>query len=341
MKKILTILLVLFLISGCGVKKEEHKEKTENNDIVATMQDKIGDDAIWCGTFQLIWNDLKNEFIKQDINIPGEMVANLNKETFKESDISPEYYYKRYGVATPELKRGIEKALEEKFNQKSEILDMFDWNGDLFFYTMLYREFEFESKYDILSNTDFGLYKDVEYFGISSKSNESLRNQIKILFYENDQNFAILLKTKSNDEIILYKNPSGETFEEIYNNMNEKIEAYKGTTTLSSSDEFKMPKLSLNYKREYREVEDKAFNDIYGDEYYIYKALQTIEFELNEKGGKIKSEAGMGVKSMAIPDTPKKLYLNDTFALFLKEESKDKPYFASKITDITKFTQKN
>ena len=43
---------------------------------------------------------------------------------------------------------------------------------------MLYREFEFESKFDRLSNTDFGKYKDVKYFGINSSSKEELRNQI-------------------------------------------------------------------------------------------------------------------------------------------------------------------
>ena len=30
-------------------------------------------------------------------------------------------------------------------------------------------------------------------------------------------------------------------------------------------------------------------------------------------------------------------YLDDDFIIFLKEEDKDKPYFAAKINDITKF----
>ena len=336
MKKVFLILLIILLVTGCG-KKEEMKTTKE---IVATMQDKIGENAIWCGTFQLIWNDLKKEYIKKDIDIPGAIVENLNKETFKESDISDEYYYKKYGIATKELKSEIENDLKEKFNQKSEILDDFNWQGDLFFYTMLYREFQFEKKFDVLSNNDFNIYKDIKYFGISPKSDEQLGSQIKILSYENDQNFIILLKTKTNDEIILYKNPNGNTFEEIYNNMNEKIANYQGSTFFSSTDEFKMPMLDFNYKREYEEVENKIFLDYKGDEYLIYKAIQTIQFELNEKGGKIKSEAGMGVKASAMPMTPKKLYLNDTFAIFLKEETKEKPYFAAKITDITKFSKK-
>ena len=34
---------------------------------VLTLEDEIQNDSIWCGTFQLIWNDLKNDLAKQDI----------------------------------------------------------------------------------------------------------------------------------------------------------------------------------------------------------------------------------------------------------------------------------
>ncbi len=337
MKKVIVLLLCLFLISGCGERVK--KTQTQTKEIVATTEDRIGDNGLWCATFQLIWNDLKNEYVKKDIEIDNDVARNLNKESFKESEISESYYYKKYGYATPELKSEIEQSLKEKFNQESEILDEFSWDGSLIFYTMLYREFEFEKKFDVLSNNDFGKYKNIKYFGISPDSKKELKNQIKILFYENNQNFAISIKTKSNDEVIMYKNPSGETFDEIYKNMTSKEKNYEGEIYMGDNDEFKAPMLSLNYKREYDELENKAFKTYEGEELYIYKAIQTIQFDLDEKGGKIKSEAGMGVKNTAFhkPSEPKKLYLNDTFALFLKEESKEKPYFGAKITDITKF----
>ncbi len=38
----------------------------------------------WCGTFNLIWNDLKNELAKKDIEFTPQLdvVRNLNKGTF-------------------------------------------------------------------------------------------------------------------------------------------------------------------------------------------------------------------------------------------------------------------
>src|SRR5699024_7252517 len=50
-----------------------------------------------------------------------------------------------------------------------------------------------------------------------------------------------------------------------------------------------------------------------------------------------KSEAGMMVrKEAAIIQEPRNFIIDDTFTIFLKEKGKDLPYFASKISDISK-----
>ena len=73
-----------------------------------------------------------------------------------------------------------------------------------------------------------------------------------------------------------------------------------------------------------------------GREYVIYKALQTIQFELDEEGGRIKSEAGIGMKntSIAMPEEPRNFYVDQAFTIFLVEEGEELPYFAAKISDI-------
>ena len=339
MKKTLIAMgILVLLLTGCE-SSNNSKKLSKTNMIVPTMQDEVSEDALWVGTFQLVWNDLKNEIVQQDIEIDHQFARNLNQELYTEEDLSSEYYYKKYGKASLELKAEIEKGIKEKFNQTSAILDQLDWTADYIFYTMLYREFEFENKFDVLSNNDFGIYKNIRYFGIGPDSNDKLGKQIRILFYENNQNFAISIKTKNGDEVIMYKNPEGNTFEEMYDNLNQKMAEYTGTTFFGDNDEFKSPIISVNYLREYEELKNKPFNTADGKEMLISDALQTIEFLLDEKGGKVKSEAAIGVKETAMPneEEPKRLYLNDTFTLFLKEESKDKPYLAAKITDITKF----
>ena len=249
-----------------------------------------------------------------------------------------------YGRKNLKLKNKIESAIKEKFNQESEILDKFDWSPDeldsgkdvidrYFLYSMLYREFEFNKKFDTF-NDKFKEIENVKYFGII-KDNDEIRDQIKVYYYNDEEDFAIKLITKNNDEVIVIKNPKGETFEEIYNNIKGKE-----TTDFNSDDNFMMPVIDFNVLREYVELENKDIKTLYGI-YMIDKAIQSIKFSLDEKGGKVKSEAGMDVKfeTSVLENKSRYFYVNDTFALFLKESNKDKPYFALRVDDISKFQQ--
>ena len=98
---ILMILLVLYvndliriklnktvIFSMWGRKYEVNYEDTEMQ-IVTSLEDKITQNSVWCGTFNLIWNDLKNDLAKQDIIFKEqtESVNNLNKGTFSTKDI--------------------------------------------------------------------------------------------------------------------------------------------------------------------------------------------------------------------------------------------------------------
>ena len=358
-KKLIIIIGVLILAVGSIfiVKKVFFKntlKETKDVYVVPTMQDDIAKDASWCATFELVWNDMKNEVVKKDIVFTPEeeFVKNLNKEEFTEDMLSDEYYYKAYGLKTLDLKKQIEKGIKDKFNQTSDILDNFDWSEDAlndpndssidryFFYTMLYREFEFLNEFDKLENSSFGEFKDIKYFGIDKKTKEEVKDQVEVLYYNSKDDFAIIINTKNNDEVILNKNPKGNNFKDIYDNMLNKANKYNRTSSLNDNDELKVPYLDFKVNRDYTELENKKFST-YNGVGEIMKAIQSIEFSLDEKGGKIKSEAGIDMENYtsAIKDETRYFYLDDTFAIFLREKGKDKPYFAGRIEDITKFQQ--
>lgn len=331
-------------------QKDEETETSAEINFALTLEDNVGQDTAWCGTFQLIWNDLKNDLAKQDIIFMQEpdlqVVKNLNKETFKTEDISENSYYKVYGNPTLELKEQIEKAIKEKFNEESEILDDFSWGSnnpkDYFLYCMLKKEFEFPVAFKELEDGEFanGKYSKINYFGLEKDAEEELRNQVEVLYYNSPSQFAVKLKTKQNDEIILARGEEGNTFQEIYNNINTNSENYEGIKEFTKKDELKIPNIDFKQKTEFTELEQKEFSFANGDVYIIDKALQTIEFELDKEGGKIKSEAGIMTKEMAIATDEikeRKFNFDDEFVIFLKENDKEKPYFAASISDITKF----
>ena len=78
-KIIIAILLILIIAGGIIVlskifntnkPKEKEEILTNNNSkngitTVLSLEDEISNNTIWCGTFQLIWNDLKNDLAKQ------------------------------------------------------------------------------------------------------------------------------------------------------------------------------------------------------------------------------------------------------------------------------------
>lgn len=364
MKKNLIIIISIILVVILGIfiyskvsKTDEGTDKpislssTEGITTALTLEDKIQDDTIWCGTFQLIWNELKNDLAKQDIvfyDYPElQVVKNLNKETFTTDDISDQYYYKKIGIPSIDLKEEIEKAIKDKFNETSDILDDFNWEFDnsdelekYFLYAMLKKEFQFEKEFEELDNGTFGKYENVSYFGIEDSEEKEIKNQVEVLYYNSKDNFAIKLITKQEDEIILCKNPKGNTFNDIFENIKIAGSNYSGNRNLEEGEFLKIPNIKLKEKIEFTELENKSFFFSNGISYHIDKAIQTIEFELDRTGGKIKSEAGKMIleDSIAImPETKREFSIDDTFAIFLIEEGKDTPYFAGKISDITKF----
>ena len=310
--------------------------------IVTSLEDEIKSNTAWCGTFNLIWNDLKNDLAKKDIvfNPQPTVVDNLNKGTFNTSCLSEDSYYKVYGNPTPALKKQIEKAIKDKFNETSDILNDFSWeegeSNNYFLYVMLKKQFEFPKVFTKLENGDFGKYKNVKYFGIDSNTDEAVRNQVEVLYYNSSSDFAVKLNTKQNDEVIISRGNTENNFGDIFKGIIEKSHKYEGSKSFEKTDKLKIPKISFNLKQEITEVENKPYTFSNGDIYYIEKALQTIEFDLDEKGGRIKSEAGMKNKlAEIIPEEPRDFIVDDTFTIFLKEKGKDLPYFAAQISDIS------
>lgn len=328
---------------------------SEDIEVVPTMEDEIEGDTTWCPTFQLVWNDMKNELVEQDVEfIDGEepdYLENLNAELFKEEDISEDYYYKKWGVKSNKLKDEILKGIKDKFNEDSDVIDKKEsWgdgkdNSQYVFYVMLKKVFQYEEPFDILNEGVFEhegkMSEKVKYFGITEDTAQVIKGQITILYYEDTDNFAFSVATKDGDEVIFAKGVKGKTFAKIYEEIEKLSDRYTDSEKMEGKDTLKVPNLKFNILREYDEVENKKFICKNGDETVIEKAFQTIKLEMDNEGGKIKSEALITTRTTAIMDekTPKRMNLDDEFVVFVKEEDKELPYFALKVSDISKFQE--
>ena len=75
----------------------------------------------------------------------------------------------------------------------------------------------------------------------------------------------------------------------------------------------------------------------------IDKALETVDFNMNNEGVKLKSEAVIITKvTSAGPGhvlEPRYFNFDSTFYLFLQEKDKNQPYYAMRVDDVITYKQ--
>ena len=123
--------------------------------------------------------------------------------------------------------------------------------------------------------------------------------------------------------------------------MQKKQQSFEGETSFNKVDELKIPNINMFEEKVFEELTNRR---VMGTNLVINQAMETIKFDMNNRGVKLKSEAAMTVMTTALlpPEelVPRLFYFDDTFVIFLKEKGKKKPYFALRVNDITKFQNK-
>ncbi len=336
MKKLISTIITFLALIPFG--------HCSNIDILPAMTSTSDmEDRVWVGTFQLIWNDLMDKLVFGEVRfIDGtpNVVYELNKRNFSTKNISEKSYYKYFGKLNLKSKNIIEKGIKKKFNETSDILDKFDWNPStkgFILYAMLKKDFQFTNEFDKLGKSKFR-DTNTEFFGIGRRSNDKLREGVRVLFYNSPDDFDVMLDTLSNDEVYLYKTPNKKTFNLIYSDMLKKEKLFEGETELAKVDILKVPNLKFFNEKSFDELTGQR---IRGTQLMIDKALETVKFEMNNTGVKLKSEAAMSVMLTSVGPRaevkPRLFLLNDTFVIFLKEKESKIPYFALRVHNISNF----
>lgn len=288
-------------------------------------------DKVWCVTFQLVWNDLMDKITHgKPVQLVGgnpPIADELNKKLYTADILSPESYYKKQGEISPKLKKEIEKAIYKKFHETSDVLDMVDWTAkdSYLFYAMLKKDFTFLNAFNVLASAPFaGSSENVKYFGINKDTDKKIKDNVQVLYY-NENEYAVKLLTNENEEVILLKSDKKGDFTELY----DYVVSISKPTKMERSDELKVPNINIDKTISYDELCDKQ---IVGTNKKITKALQTIKFKMDNKGGSLKSEAVIGIMRMSLaPDMSRHFNFDEPFVMFLKEKGKDKPYFAARV----------
>ena len=311
-KVLLVILCTTILLSGivyAGVLIYKNLNKNHNVTFNPTYQSTLDEHTVnnlWIGTLDLAWKDLEEKVggrieLEENIDIANE----LNNSSFSKDMLDENDY-------TINVTRTVTNGynIETKLNKNLNFLYSFD---------------NFNNDYNYTFGKDGNDY--IKYFGINNASKEELNQNVEVLFYNGNNDFAVLLNTKEGDEIILYRTDENKSFNEYYEDIKNKKDNYNGSTTFEENDELLVPYVNVNGTVAYNELADKIIKNTNG--MYISNVIQDVNFNLNESGCNMQSHATMTTEYLSVGS--RYFWFRDTFIIFMKEGNSNMPYFALKV----------
>ena len=337
------IIIVILVLSGivyATIKVYEHINKqSEISAIFSNIKMEEDKNTIWINTFQLAWNELAEYLVDgKDIEFEGRnslLTDALNAKKFTKDMINEDDYYIKVGKTSAELKTTILNDIENKFGYNANsVLNDINWDSTfsdnrITIYSMLNKEFTFLEPFVILTPNSFkNSEKQYHYFGIQEGAPNILDNNLEVLFYNNENEFAVNLKTKENEEIILYRTDNTDGFEILYNQVLEKTDKYRGSSEFRGNDCLEIPKINMKTNINYDELCDRI---IKGTPFEISNAIQNVTFNMDYAGGNLKSEAmanGLAESGSMDSEKSRKFIFNNTFVIFMKEEGAELPYMS-------------
>jgi hypothetical protein len=320
-------------------------DQLRNTAIVPTLDSPIseGKSAVWCGSIQLAWNDLKSNLAGGPVRVAGaEVVAGrLNASPFTDRDLSPGTYYAAAGLVRDGILDKIRADMARQFPDAPA--PRLDGSDVAVAYAYLQASVPFRLPYyeDRLTfrGAD-GRETAVRAFGIRKQEEwgaTELRDQVGVLFADGRRDedgwqpteYAVdLCRDSSPDQVVvamILRQPTlGEMIAEV------KRRTMTGEKAIHShefgkADHLLVPAMAWRVEHRFAELEGPQRRLSGGtlDGLYIDRALQVVQFRLDKSGADLKSEAGMSMKGL-----PRHFHFDRPYLITMARRGAEHPYFA-------------
>ncbi len=317
------VLIILFIISlGCNNTPEKDFEKDEifpdvknlkeynQTTFLTTLETPFisKQNGIYAASMLFAWEEIKTQVSEPIKEIDSEELARMNSSKSYQNTL-----------------------LKNEYNSSVE-LDNLTIRAKAFFKKSL--PFEVPLKLD----DNFLQFLEDEVVSFGFKGDNDVAN---IMYYNNDDDFAIELIPKDKDHVIILVKSH---FDQNINFSNE-INRFRKLQTkfdddrneknywkyyFQEEDIVSIPIIDFNIETNYLEIEGSRFTS--GDRRFIIEiAYQRTAFRLDEKGAEVESESEMYAaleELMEEPPKPKSLIFDKPFMVFLKRKGLRNPYFA-------------
>ncbi len=335
--------------------------------IIPTLDSPLtgGKNIIWCSSFQLAWNRVKDDVIGEPIEVVGveEIAARLNSAKQTDGDIDPHSFYAAAGRIKQGIVDKIEKEMAAKFPSHSvpdfnDIPGLIDTPDGILSYSYLTANVPFKYPYRQVEDEFFftdsnGIKTDVGAFGAwgYGRQYKNMREQVEILFYHQDHNepdrdmqmkeFAVDLCRHSSPyqvvaAVVEPRDSLYETLEYIFS----KAEDFKNNSQsndevfLDDTDVLVVPEMFWEIDHRFEELINKIVANA-DPAMPIVEARQGIKFRLDRCGAMLESEA-----TIAIAAIPRYFRFDRPFLVYMKKRDCEQPFFVMWVDNAELLTKK-
>lgn len=322
-------------------------ESLQRTVIVATLDSPCpaGRNVIWCSSFQLAWNEIRDNVIAAPLDVVGaeELADRLNKAPHRAGDLEPGSCYAAGGWISDGIVERIEKEMGVRFPRR-ELPDFshFEDMGGILAYSYLTANVPFRYPFRQIDEgftfTDSqGVETLVSGFGLWEaflSRYENIREQVEVLYvlpedpkyFLGTKEYALDLCRHSKPyqvvvAVVQPKGSLGETYEHIQRGMEqfEKQRDYNHARWLQGGDDLRVPEMFWRIDHQFTELIGRTIANVGMP---IVEAMQTIEFRLDRSGAVLESEA-----FMAIAAEPRDFHFHRPFLIYMKKRDAQRPFF--------------
>jgi hypothetical protein len=314
-----------------------------------------GKNIIWCSSFQLAWNELKNDVIREPVQVIGAeaLAERLNTAKQSTADLLAESYYAAAGVVGDGIVPTIQSEMAKRF--PSEPVPQFnsmppDW---IIAYSYLEAYIKFTTPFrpaerGLVFTDSQGTQTKVDSFGIWDcflPQYKKVVEQVNILYYRGDPNdyertleFAVdLCKFTQPYQVVVACIPPKHTLAQTLAYLQDKIagpieEQFR--RELGSSDTLLVPNMFWKITHHFQELEGKNLANPGFEPLPLVTAYQMIQFRLDRTGAILKSEALLNIAAI-----PRDFICDRPFLIYLKKRDAKHPFFVMWVDNAELLTE--
>ena len=317
--------------------------------IVPTLDSPIpdGKSAIWCASFQLAWNRLRDDVAREPIHLANaeDVADRLNRAGSSEADLESDSVYAAAGFARDGIVKRIRSEISARFPRvAAPELPVTPDGAVAYAYLAASAKYEhpyFENDETFLFRDKAGRETPVGSFGIRKKDDYSyhqLREQVHILYEDPESTgresevaeFIVdLCKTSDPYQVVVARIDRKQTLAETLEDIQRKIALPKRPSLdsqLHPRDTLIVPNMAWRITHHFRELEgrDRSFQNPALQGLHIDAAIQTIQFRLDRSGAELDSEAKIYVKPGA-----SYFHVNRPFLVYMVKRGNQRPFFVA------------